>query len=68
MAPRQAAPPAPTTTPAPALASSLDRAAPKQDAFDVEVKASPANASLNDMPEAERLHRIKAAVHDRIIG
>jgi pilus assembly protein CpaF len=42
--------------------------APKPSAFDVEVKPSPANANLNDMPEAERLHRIKAAVHDRIIG
>src|SRR3981081_1370016 len=30
--------------------------------------AMPANANLNDLPEAERLHRIKAAVHDRIIG
>ena len=29
---------------------------------------APANANLNDLPEAERLHRIKAAVHDRIIG
>ncbi len=28
----------------------------------------PANANLADLPEAERLHRIKAAVHDRIIG
>ncbi|HEY8677386.1 MAG TPA: CpaF family protein [Candidatus Dormibacteraeota bacterium] len=26
------------------------------------------NANLNDLPEAERFHRIKAAVHDRIIG
>jgi pilus assembly protein CpaF len=26
------------------------------------------NANLNDIPEAERFHRIKAAVHDRIIG
>jgi pilus assembly protein CpaF len=30
--------------------------------------APPANANLNDLPETERLHRIKAAVHDRIIG
>jgi len=29
---------------------------------------APANANLSDLPEAERLHRIKAAVHDRIIG
>jgi pilus assembly protein CpaF len=29
---------------------------------------APANANLADLPEAERLHRIKAAVHDRIIG
>jgi pilus assembly protein CpaF len=42
--------------------------APQPTAADVEVKPSPANANLNDMPEAERLHRIKAAVHDRIIG
>ncbi len=28
----------------------------------------PANARLDDLPEAERLKRIKAAVHDRIIG
>src|SRR5207302_3601471 len=28
----------------------------------------PANTNLADLPEAERLHRIKAAVHDRIIG
>jgi pilus assembly protein CpaF len=26
------------------------------------------NANLNDLPEAERMHRVKAAVHDRIIG
>ena len=34
----------------------------------VEAKPAPANANLSDLPEAERLHRIKAAVHDRIIG
>jgi hypothetical protein len=26
------------------------------------------NANLADLPESERLHKIKAAVHDRIIG
>ncbi|TME48092.1 MAG: CpaF family protein [Chloroflexi bacterium] len=30
--------------------------------------ASGANVNLRDLPEAERLHKIKAAVHDRIIG
>ena len=34
----------------------------------VDARPAPANANLNDLPEAERLHRIKAAVHDRIIG
>src|SRR5205814_2019282 len=27
-----------------------------------------ANTNLSDLPEAERLHKVKAAVHDRIIG
>jgi pilus assembly protein CpaF len=30
--------------------------------------ANAANVNLKDLPEAERLHKVKAAVHDRIIG
>src|SRR5207253_1872186 len=67
-APRPAAPPAPAPRPIarpaaePTLAERV-AAAPRQ-----APAIAPANANLSDLPEAERLHRIKAAVHDRIIG
>ncbi|TME79846.1 MAG: hypothetical protein E6I43_13925, partial [Chloroflexi bacterium] len=58
--------PAPTPAPAPTLAQ---RIAASKPAPSIEASAPmPANANLADLPEAERLHRIKAAVHDRIIG
>jgi pilus assembly protein CpaF len=52
-APTPATAPAPPTAPRPAVGLTLP---------------SGPNANLNDLPEAERFHRIKAAVHDRIIG
>jgi pilus assembly protein CpaF len=67
-APRPAPAPAARPVPVPAPAATLaDRVAAKP-ADPVEARPAPANANLNDLPEAERLHRIKAAVHDRIIG
>ena len=73
-APRPLAPatvpaPRPTAAVAPARASLAEpeaRTAPAAPAAPV-APANP-NANLNDLPEAERFHRIKAAVHDRIIG
>src|SRR6202521_1148321 len=59
--------PAPAPTPAPTLAERVAAAKPATGSIEAAV-AMPANANLNDLPEAERLHRIKAAVHDRIIG
>jgi len=57
----------PTPAPAPTLAERVAAAKPATGSIEAAV-AMPANANLNDLPEAERLHRIKAAVHDRIIG
>ena len=57
----------PTPVPAPTLAERVAAAKPATGSIEAAV-AMPANANLNDLPEAERLHRIKAAVHDRIIG
>ena len=64
------APPTPVPAPAQPSGSTLaERVAAKEAAAPpVEARLAPANANLNDLPEAERLHRIKAAVHDRIIG
>src|ERR1700737_999266 len=64
-APRPVASPAPAQ--APTLAERVAAAKPAKGSIEAAV-AMPANANLNDLPEAERLHRIKAAVHDRIIG
>jgi len=53
----------PPAAPAPAAKPTLAErvaAAPKP--------APGPNANLTDLPEVERLHKIKAAVHDRIIG
>ena len=62
-APRPAAPATPAAPPAQTLAQRVAASQPPTGVGPL----SP-NASLNDLPEAERLHRIKAAVHDRIIG
>jgi pilus assembly protein CpaF len=65
-APKPAAAPAPAApiAPAPTLAQRVKAAEPKP----VSAPSSSSTASLSDLPEAERLHKIKAAVHDRIIG
>jgi pilus assembly protein CpaF len=55
---------APTPAPPPTLADRVAAARPAP----AEAPPMPANANLADLPETERLHRIKAAVHDRIIG
>jgi pilus assembly protein CpaF len=62
--------PRPIAAPAPAAAPTLaERVAAGKPSGSIEAAvAMPANANLSDLPEAERLHRIKAAVHDRIIG
>src|SRR3984893_1055758 len=57
----------PTPAPAPTLAERVAAAKPATGSIEA-AAAMPANANLNDLPETERLHRIKAAVHDRIIG
>jgi pilus assembly protein CpaF len=59
-------PPAPPQTLAQRVAAS--QAAQPQAQAPQPGSAAYANTPLNELPEAERLHRIKAAVHDRIIG
>jgi pilus assembly protein CpaF len=65
--------PAPAPKPAGAPQTLAQRVAAQQAAAEQAAAAKPAasfsaNTPLSELPEAERLHRIKAAVHDRIIG
>src|SRR3984893_2315459 len=55
----------PTPAPAPTLAERVAAAKPATGSIEAAVAM---DANLIALPEAERLHRIRAAVHDRIIG
>ena len=67
-APRPVPAPASRPVSAPTPAATLAERVAAKPVDPVEARPAPANANLNDLPEAERLHRIKGAVHDRIIG
>ena len=67
-APRPVPAPASRPVPSPTPAATLAERVAAKPVDPVEARPAPANANLNDLPEAERLHRIKGAVHDRIIG
>jgi pilus assembly protein CpaF len=70
-APRPVSAPAPLApappAPAPAAATLGDRVRAAETRTPPPSTTS-TNTNLSDLPEAERLHKVKAAVHDRIIG